>query len=264
MDDLINELKLRGYSKSTIHAYLKFNIDFLKHQNLQKDEVTLQNLKNYLAYLVSEKELAPRSVNLAKSALLFYYNDVLAKGFGNIKTPKISSYLPTVLTKEEVKLLIEHAKTLKTELIIKMLYSSGIRVSELVNLKWTNINSDNTGWVRGGKGQKDRMIIISNSLVEELKSLKQDSEYVFRGRNGALSTKNIQKLIRTTAKTAGIQKRVTPHTLRHSFATHLLDSGQDIRMIQELLGHSNLQTTQIYTHVSSESKKRVKSPLDNL
>ncbi|MFT4311264.1 MAG: tyrosine-type recombinase/integrase, partial [Candidatus Woesearchaeota archaeon] len=155
--------------------------------------------------------------------------------------------------------------TKKSKLIIKMLYSSGLRVSELVNLKWNDIEFDqNSGWVRSGKGSKDRLIIFSENLLEELKSFRNSSEYVFEGRNGPLTTKNIQNIVRTTAKRAKINKKVTPHTLRHSFATHLLENGTDIRIIQDLLGHSNLQTTQIYTHISSEQKKKIKNPLDNL
>ena len=266
MKDLISEIKLRGYSKTTLESYLKFNKDLLEfHSNRPAYLIEIEHIKEYLAHLVADKELAPRTVNLARAAILFYYNEVLGKNFIGIKTPKIESSLPTVLTKEEVKLLIDSCASNKSRLMIKMLYSSGLRVSELVNLKWNNLEFDqNSGWVRGGKGSKDRLIILSENLLEELKSFNNNSDFVFKGRNGPLTTKNIQNVVRTTAKRAGINKKVTPHTLRHSFATHLLEDGTDIRVIQDLLGHSNLQTTQIYTHISSERKKRVKNPLDNL
>lgn len=264
MNDLLSELRLRGYSKNTVEAYLKFNKELLEHSNKNASEISTQDIKNYLAYLIADKNLAPRTLNLARAAILFYHKDLLEKNITSIKTPKIENSLPSVLTKDEVRDLIENTSSKKSKLIIKTLYSSGLRVSELVNLKWNNLNNDNTGWVRSGKGSKDRIIIFSSKLLDELKELKNSSEYVFKGPNGPLSSKNIQLIVTNAAKKANIKKTVTPHTLRHSFATHLLESGQDIRMIQELLGHSNLQTTQIYTHVSSEQKKKVQSPLDNL
>ncbi|MFT4261388.1 MAG: site-specific tyrosine recombinase/integron integrase [Candidatus Woesearchaeota archaeon] len=264
MNELINELKLRGYSKRTISAYLKFNKELLEFTKKTAKEISTQDIKSYLGYLVGDKELAPRSINLARAAILFYHKDVLEKNIAKIKTPKIENSLPVVLTKDEVRSLINHTSSNKSKLIIKTLYSSGLRVSELVSLKWSDLNKDNTGWVRGGKGSKDRLVIFSSSLIDELNELDRSSEYVFPGRNGPLTTKNIQLIVNLASKKANIDKKVTPHTLRHSFATHLLESGQDIRMIQELLGHSNLQTTQIYTHISSEQKKKVQSPLDNL
>ncbi len=265
MEDLENELKLRGYSKKTVQTYMEFNKDLLNYVKKNSEDISVNDLKSYLAHLITDKNYSPRTINLARSSLLFYYNDVLEKNFRNIKTPKIQSSLPTVLSKEEIKLLIEKAHTKKSKLIMKLLYSTGLRVSELVNLKWNDLEMDkNMAWVRGGKGKKDRAVIISNKLMNELYSLDRSSEYVISGKNGALTVKNIQKIIRNTAKKTGINKKITPHTLRHSFATHLLEEGTDIRMIQDLLGHSNLQTTQIYTHISFDQKKRIKNPLDDL
>ena len=265
MNELITELKLRGLSPHTIDNYVRYNTEFLKFSNKNPSEVELADLKAYLAYLVADRKSAPRTVNLARSALIFYYNEVLGRNFTNIKTPKVHAALPSVLTKEEVKKVIECAGTNKSRLIIMMLYASGLRVSELVNMKWADLELDEKiAWVRKGKGSKDRMIILSESLVKSFKQLQQVSEYLFPGRKGALTTKNIQKLVKLAASHAKINKKVTPHTLRHSFATHLLENGTDIRIIQELLGHSNLQTTQIYTHISSKQKKLIISPLDEL
>ncbi len=266
MQDLHTELKLRGYSLETIKTYLKINQDFLEfHKKRPASQIEISHIKEYLAYLVSDRRAAPRTVNLARSALLFYYNDVLGKGFTNIKTPKITSSLPSVLTKSEIQRLIENAGSGKSRLIIMMLYSSGLRVSELANLKWDDIEfNEKIAWVRHGKGRKDRMIVLSEHLLKDLSKAEKVSKYVFPGRNGPITTRNIQKIISSTAKNAGLNKKVTPHTLRHSFATHLLENGTDIRMIQELLGHSNLQTTQIYTHISSEKKKLIKNPLDDI
>ncbi len=263
---LVNELKLRGYSPKTTEAYLKYNKDF-EQFTLKRpaSQIETDDIKSYLAHLISEKHASPRTINLVRAALLFYYNEILNKGFTNIKTPKIKASLPSVLTKQEVKQLLECAGNEKSRLIMMTLYSSGLRVSELTNLKWKDLELEqNIAWVRGGKGSKDRMIILSEALSKTFKQIQKTSEHVFSGKNGSLTSRNIQKIVSNAAKTAKIKKKVTPHTLRHSFATHLLESGNDIRIIQELLGHSNLQTTQIYTHVSSEHKKNVKSPLDLL
>jgi integrase/recombinase XerD len=263
---LITELKLRGYSPRTILSYVKHNVNlanFLQNKNIE--EINVDDIKYFLAHLIADKESAPRTVNQARSAILFYFNDVLQRGFTNIKVPKIKASLPSVLTKDEVKKVLESATNEKSKLMIMTLYSSGIRVSELVKLKWKDLELEQkVAWVRGGKGSKDRMVIISDVLVRKLTVLEREGEYIFQGRNGPLTTRNIQEIVHDAAARAGIDKKVTPHTLRHSFATHLLEAGNDIRLIQELLGHSNLQTTQIYTHISSEQKKKVVSPMDNL
>ncbi|MBU1854723.1 MAG: tyrosine-type recombinase/integrase, partial [Nanoarchaeota archaeon] len=198
-------------------------------------------------------------------ALLFYYNEVLGRSFRGIRTPKISRNLPIVLSKQEVKLMIKNAGSKKSKLMLKMLYASGLRVSELVNMKVNQLELDNkTAWVRSGKGAKDRLVILSENLVKDLRIYLENhsSEYLFPGRQGALSTRNIQQIVSLSAMKSGIRKQVTPHTFRHSFATHLLENGTDIRLIQELLGHADLSTTQIYTHVSDAAKRLVKSPLD--
>ena len=262
---LENELKLRGYSPETVKAYLKYNKNFILFCKKDASIVTIDDVKAYLAHLISDKGFSARSVNLARSALLFYYNDVLGKGFVNIKTPKIARNLPTVLTKEEVKAMIKNTSSKKSRLMIEMLYASGIRVSELVNMKVDQLElGKKMAWVRGGKGAKDRLVILSEKLVKRLEKYLEghSSEYLFPGRQDALSTRNVQQIVCATAKRAGIRKKVTPHTLRHSFATHLLEAGTDIRIIQDLLGHADLSTTQIYTHVSDEAKRKVKSPLD--
>jgi len=265
MFPLESELKLRGYSKETIKAYLKYNRRFLDYIRKNSSSVVIGDIKAYLGYLISDRQMSARTVNLVRAALLFYYNEVLGKGFINIKTPKISKRLPVVLSKDEVGRLIKEARSKKSRLMIEMLYASGIRVSELVNMKVNQLELDNnTAWVRGGKGSKDRLVILSEKLVKKLRKYLNNhaSEYLFPGRRGALGTRNVQQIISGAARSAGIVKHVTPHTLRHSFATHLLENGTDIRLIQELLGHADLSTTQIYTHVSDAAKRKVKSPLD--
>jgi len=152
--------------------------------------------------------------------------------------------------------------------MISLLYACGFRVSELINLKKENLDfNEKVGYVKQGKGRKDRIFNIPEFLFSKLKNYvdkKENSNYVFSGRKGKLSERNIQKIVQKAARKAGIEKQVHPHTLRHSFATHLLESGIDIRMIQELLGHADLSTTQIYTHISGEQLKKIKSPIDEL
>lgn len=264
------ELKLRGFSKHTLRAYLRYNKQFLEYIKKQPKTINNQDIKEYLSYLLSEKELSANTLNLVRAALMFFFNDVLELNINKIKTPKIEKALPTVLTKKEVRDLFNATNNFKSKLILKLLYSSGLRVSELTKLKYEDINyEENTGIVHQGKGKKDRMFILSKEVIDELKKfqIKQNKTkgHIFtNNKKQPITTRNIQKIIKNSAKKAEINKNVTPHKLRHSFATHLLETGTDIRMIQELLGHSNLQTTQIYTHISREQIKKVKNPLDNL
>jgi len=264
------ELKLRGFSPHTLSSYLRYNKQFLEFINKPAQNIEKDDLKLFLSYLLSEKNMSARSLNLVRSALLFCYNEVLELGITKIKTPKIEKSLPTILTKKEIIDLFNATPNFKSKLILKLLYSSGLRVSEIVNLKYEDLNfEEKTGLVRQGKGKKDRMFILSEKILLNITEFSKKKNklkgYIFTGpKNKQLSTRTIQKIIKNSAKKAGINKHVTPHKLRHSFATHLLESGTDIRMIQELLGHSNLQTTQIYTHVSREQIKKVINPLDKL
>jgi len=154
--------------------------------------------------------------------------------------------------------------------MVSLIYACGFRVSELTNLKINDIDfNEKKGYLRKAKGKKDRVFNIPEFLYEQLKEQaenqrKDNQEFLFTGPKGKISIRNIEKIVRKAAQRAGINKEVHPHTLRHSFATHLLEDGLDIRYIQELLGHSDLNTTQIYTHISSEQLKKIKSPLDTL
>jgi integrase/recombinase XerD len=267
---LETELKIRGFSPETVKAYLFHNSKFLSFINKSPEQVSEDDLKLYLANLISDRALSPASVALVRSSLLFAYNQILNKGFSAIRTPKIQRKNPVVLSKDEVKSMISNSNGDKSRLLIKMLYSSGLRVSECLNLSLEDIDfSEGFCTVRQGKGNKDRLTVVSRSLLDELDCYLKKNQIsgglIFRNRSGDnLTVRNVQKIVSLTAKRAGIKKSVTPHKLRHSFATHLLESGVSIRIIQELLGHSNLQTTQIYTHVSKENLKNVKSPLDAL
>lgn len=269
MEKLNTEMRLRGFSNLTIKSYIYYNKCFLDYIKKNENEIVEEDVKKYIGHLISDKEYSASSISLIRASLKFYYDEILKKNIVNFKTPKSEKKLPIVLNKIEIKKLIGAAKNKRDQLIIKMLYSSGLRLGECINLKINDIEfEEGMLWVRKGKGKKDRVTIVSKNLVVELKDYLKgrpfESEYMLAGPNGVLSPRQVERIISSAAKRAGIAKKVTPHTLRHCFATHLLEVGIDIRKIQELLGHSNLQTTQIYTRVSKEELKKVKSPLDGL
>jgi len=269
MEKLLVELKLRGFSQQTLKTYIFQNKRFLDHVKKTEEEITEDDIKGYMAYLIADKKASGASVALIKAALKFNYDEVLKKGIVNFRTPKTAKKLPVVLSRPEVRLLIDGAKTKKSKTLIKMLYSSGLRISECINLRVKDVElTEKIGWVRQGKGGKDRLFIVSDSLGPDFSDMLKDKtaeSFVFcNKKQQKMSARNIQKIVATASKKAGINKKVTPHTLRHSFATHLLDSGTNIRKIQELLGHSNLQTTQIYTKITTDELKKVRSPLDVL
>jgi len=266
LEKLRSELKLRGFSPMTVRNYSFFVEKFLIKSGKDAADLDEDDAKAYLGDLFEDK--SKNTIMLAAASLKFFYTEVLEKDFSKVKVPKKDKMLPEVLSKEEVKNLIDSADNVKSRLIISLLYSSGLRVSEIVNLKVTDLDfNEKTGWVRRGKGGKDRIFSLSGNLIEELKDYLggkgKDNVYVF-SKEKPLTTRNIQKIIKGTRERAGISKKVTPHTLRHSFATHLLEQGTDIRLIQTILGHSSLSTTQLYTHISSEQIKAVENPLDKL
>jgi len=264
LDKLKTELKIRGFSQLTIRNYTFFVDKFIKRINKDPQELNEDDVKLYLSEMFDTK--SKNTIMLAAASLKFFYTEILKKKFENIKMPKKDNRLPEVLSKEEVIKLIESTDNNKSRLIVSVLYSTGLRVSELVNLKVEDINfNDNTGWVRKGKGSKDRFFALSKNLAGELKEYLNGREHIYVfSKDKALTTRNIQKIIHFTKKRADINKKVTPHTLRHSFATHLLEQGTDIRTIQVMLGHSSLNTTSLYTHISGEQIRKVVNPLDNL
>ena len=270
LKQLETELKLRGFSPRTVKTYLYQNQLFLNYTNKKSNEINEDDIKNYLAYILSDKKLTHSTVALIKASLKFYYDEILKKNIVNFKTPKLARKLPEILTKDEVKRLLEQLNHTKSRILIKLLYSSGIRLSECLSLKAEDLEmSDKIGWVRSGKGGKDRMFILSEDVCKDLSNYFNErnisSGAIFKNSKGKnLSPRNVQKIVKKAAQKAGINKNITPHKLRHSFATHLLEAGTDIRIIQELLGHSNLQTTQIYTKASQEQMRKVRSPMDML
>src|SRR3989338_1389639 len=266
------ELKIRVFSDKTIQSYTFHNRKFLEFTQKEPENIVSEDVKGYMAYLMSEKQLKPSSVSLAMSSMRFLYDEMMGKGlFANIKMPKLEKKLPIVLTKDEVKRLIDGIRNEKHGLLIKMLYSSGLRVSECVNLRIDDLDlAQKMGTIRSGKGKKDRNIIFSESIARDFEEYfkktgkNKENGYIFDVKGKPMSVRQAQKVVTNAAKAAGIRKRVFCHALRSSFATHLLESGTDIRIIQELLGHSNLATTQRYTQVSREQLRKIRSPLDDL
>jgi len=264
------ELVLRGYSKKTAKSYVYILEKFLVH--IKKSSLLLEekDVRCYLLFLI-EKGYGRESVRLTRAALQFYFKTILGKQLSleTVPLPKRAQTLPKVLSAQEIQSLFSVVHNLKHKLLLMTAYSSGLRVSELVKLKTTDIDAlHGTLTVRAGKGNKDRVSLFAKSLkdmlLDYLCKRKEESSYLFAGRKGHLSVKSVQKVLDMAAKKARLGKKVTPHMLRHSFATHLLEQGTDIRYIQSLLGHSCLETTQIYTRVFQTKFSHIRNPLDTL
>lgn len=260
------EIKLRGFSKQTSKMYVLYNRHFLEKVQKDPKDVDEDDIKMFLADKMTDDNLSAKSIGLIKAALIFYYNEILGNKF-EIKTPKIKKSTPVVLTKDEIKKLFSVIHNRQHKLILQLYYSSGLRLSEALKLKVKDLDfDDNVLWVRDGKGGKDRMTIVSNTLCNQIKEFcqyKKKDDFIFLNKHGdPFNPRSVQRIIEKAKLEANIAKDVHIHTLRHSFATHLLEAGTDIRKIQELLGHSDLSTTQIYTKISNEELKKVKSPLD--
>jgi integrase/recombinase XerD len=263
------ELKISKNSSYTTQNYLKANDNFLNFIKKSPEKANEDDVKTYIAEKLSDSSSS--TIILFLSALKYSYSNVLKNDITkNIKRPKREKRLPTVLTKEEIKKLFGVLDTKKSKLMVSLMYACGMRVSELINLKIEDLNfEERTGHLRQAKGKKDRIFNIPDFLFRDLKRQAEkqkvrDKEFLFTGPKGRLSARNLQKIVSRAAQRAELKKDVHCHTLRHSFATHLLENDIDIRKIQELLGHADLSTTQIYTHVSTEELKKIKSPIDSL
>ena len=243
---------------------------FLIYCKKEPKSITKHDIKDYLNILVSRNK-SGSTINVYLNALKFLVEEVFNRNFNvKIKYSKISKTLPVVLSKEELSRLINEIENSKHKLMIKLMYSSGLRVNELVNLRVRDLDfNSNYGWVRHGKGNKDRLFIIADSLKLDLISyikennLDHDS-WLFNSYNGHISVRTIQVIVKKAAKKAKILKNVHSHTLRHSFATHLIENGYDIVSVQTLLGHNSAETTMRYVHMVSPKLINVKSPLDSL
>ena len=268
-----NELNIEGYSLKTIDIYSLYLNLFQKYISKDLKEVKSDDIVNYLSYLKVEHKVSSATINLVLSIIKHFYNDFLKKNIMiDIKLPRKRKKIPVVLTSLEIKQLLKAIKSQRNKLIVEFIFSTGVRISECVNMKIDDLDfKEYVGKVVSGKGNKDRLIIISKKWVLDYKKYlekrnkKINSEYLFCNSTGKkLSVDTIQKFLKKAAKDANIAKRVSPHVLRHSFATNLLENDVNIRYIQQLLGHANLNTTQIYTKVNTNKLKDIKNPLDNM
>ncbi len=263
------ELVIRGFSQRTIREYLGINQRFLTWLNKSAKSATGQDIKNYLLFLKA-RGLTNTSVNLTISALKFYFEQILKrKLFFSIKRPKREKYLPTVLAKEEIVKLIEATNNLKHKLLMSLMYGSGLRVSEAVSLKIQHVDLVGSRiMIKAGKGVKDRQSLLSGHSRELFKqylaTLPKEQDFLFAGAGnlGHLTSRSAQKIFVAGLAKAGIKKTAGIHCLRHSFATHLLQNKTDITIIQKLLGHQSIKTTQGYARVADGFLGRVSSPLD--
>lgn len=265
MKKVENSLRLRNYSPKTRKAYLQYikeYIAFAKKAGLKKKE---EATEQFLLYLHEKK--SAQTANLALSSIKFLYGNVLKDPIlTNLKFAKRAKKLPIVLARSEIEKIINVTDNPKHRFIISLGYACGMRVSEVVNLKVQDLDIDElTVHIKGAKGKKDRISVLSEKISNELRQMiagKQPKDYVFASnRGGKLTTTSLQKIFRQSLKKAKIIKPATFHSLRHSFATHLLENGTDVRYVQALLGHANIRTTQIYTQVTNPALKNIKSPL---
>ncbi len=270
MRDFRSILEVKRYSKNTIDAYM--SVVHLAEQYFQKDlhQVSETDLHQFFYHLVHKKQASVSYQKQIAGALKLYYRDVLDQEIHlEFLLPKFTpKKLPVILSSQEVRTLIKVTKNIKHKSMISVAYGSGLRVSELLDLKISVIDSDRmTLHVKQSKGLKDRLVPLSENALKLLREYYveyQPKEYIFEGQDGGkYSGSSFNKILKAAARKAGIQKKISSHTLRHSFATHLLEKGTDIRVIQKLLGHNSIKTTMIYTQVTSPILSGIKSPLDD-
>ncbi len=264
------KLVLKGYSPHTLRNYKHELALFFKYfENFDLKSLDKDQIESYIYYLIDKYKISESKQNTAINAIKFYYEQVLKmpREYYDIQRPKRIKSLPNVLSQEEVFLLINQPKNLKHKAVLYTIYSCGLRVSELRNLRIKDIRSDE-GYVfiKGAKGKKDRHTVLSDNLVQLLRTYfkkYKPSYWLFEGQKGGqYSSKSIQNIFRKAQLEAGVNPWSTPHTLRHSFATHLLENGENLRNIQIMLGHDSSKTTEIYTHVINVNNKKIKNPLD--
>ncbi len=265
------QLILKRYSQNTIKTYsscfLKF-MGFFEKKSI--DLLTKKDIRIFLLHLIQHEKVSASTQNQYINAIKFYYEKVLKqpKMVFIIDRPKKDTLLPKVLSKQEVFAILSAIQNLKHRCIISLIYSAGLRRSELLNLKISDLDSSrNLVLIRGGKGNKDRQSIISKELFNHLREYYKKFKpktWLFEGANGGqYSPSSVAKLLSKASKIVGISRKVTPHMLRHSFATHLLEQGVSLRHIQTLLGHGSSKTTEIYTQVSTQEIGKIKNPLDD-
>ena len=269
---MLEDMQLRNFSAGTQRSYIHYVTGYATYYNLSPAKLGLDDIRNYQLHLIEQRQLSPSSINCFLSAAQFLYTVTLdmpwsKQQFGRMKVPQ---KLPVVLSEEEVLSFFGHVGILKHRAVLMLCYGSGLRIAEAVSLKAENIDSKRMLiHVVHGKGAKDRYTILSYRTLILLRAywkMQRPVEYLFPGTKAGthLHPATVQEICRDAAKLAGITKHVTPHVLRHSFATHLLESGSDTRVIQVLLGHRRIDTTARYITVSPQTISRTTSPLDRL
>lgn len=259
-------LRLRNYSPKTKKSYMLYIKDYIIYSKKFRIKDKQKAVEEYLLSK-HKKGQSPQTINLALNAIKFFYSEVLDSPQKiNLKFAKRSKKLPIVLSKKEVENIISKTENAKYRMMISIGYGCGLRISEIINLKTADLNIDElTVHIREAKGKKDRISVLPEKLQNDLRNLaagKDANEYLFDSmRGGKLTTTSLQKMFKKSLAKTKIKKPATFHSLRHSFATHLLENGVDVRYVQELLGHANIRTTQLYTQVTNPKLKNIKSPL---
>jgi len=274
---MLEELQRLNYAETTIRHYIHTVEDFARRFNRPPDRLGPRHIREYQAELFQKRKLSPNSVTRHLAALRFFYIKTLKRSWSIAETPypKWVFHLPTILSQEEVTQLIDAALTPYHRTLLMTLYATGARRAELTHLKVTDIDSQRMVIrIQGGKGRKDRDAMLSPKLLQALREhwrglRRKPSAWLFPGNrwhtgDTPITTKVVWNACKEAAQRAGLQKDVHPHTLRHSFATHLLEAGADLRTIQILLGHRDLEETTIYLHLSERHLNATTSPLDSL
>lgn len=260
------ELKIRNYSPKTIKSYLYGLKEYFNFKKQDFENPNVDNIKNFLLFC-ENNAVSAQTRNLFLNAIKFFYRNVVKTNEKiEIRGAKKNKSLPVVLSRSEIEKLLEVTGNTKHRLLLSLAYGAGLRVGEVINLKVSDIDfSELTVHIKLAKGKKDRITVLPERLVSSIQNLivvKDKNDFVFSSeRGGNLTTRTAQKVFENSLKKAGINKEATFHSLRHSFATHLLENGVDIRYVQELLGHQNIRTTQLYTQVTNPKLKNIKSPL---
>src|SRR5271165_4467516 len=274
---MLEELQRRNYAETTIRQYIRTVEDFARRFNCPPDRLGPRHIREFQAELFRKRKLSPNSVVPHLAALRFFYIKTLKRAWSIAETPypKWVFHLPTILSQEEVEQLIDAARTPYQRTLLMTLYATGARRAELTHLKASDIDNQRMVIrIQGGKGRKDRDVMLSPVLLEELRAhcrrlRRRPITWLFPGNRWhtgdiPITTKVVWDACKEAAQRAGLQKDVHPHTLRHSFATHLLEAGADLRTIQILLGHRDLEETTIYLHLSQRHLNATASPLDSL
>lgn len=269
----IETLQLKGYSLNTITTYrneFAQLLYMLKSTNV--NEIDSERLRKYFLYCANTLKLSENTLHSRINAVKFYFEQVLKreKFFFDIPRPKKPSVLPNVMAISQVETLFAHLENLKHKTMLYLAYSAGLRVSEVVNLRVRNIHSERMAInIKGAKGKKDRTVALSQGILELLRkyyTVYKPKEWLFEGqyKDSSYSTRSLEQIFHRAKNAAKILQPVTLHSLRHSYATHLHERGADIKLIQELLGHSDIKTTLRYTHVSNRTLEKIVSPFDDL